>query len=313
MHTQRDVYMATYRVLPSGNINAMVRVKGQKAITKTFKTITEAEAWVSQTEGNSLIAGSLEHCSNSYLNTLKGRGGTEATTYRATNLIKGLPLQAKDITLKHIAAYTQERQTLVSDSTIRLELQLLSRILKFNRLPNILEGYKLPRAGRPREHVIDSTQYQMILNNISPKVAPLVVLSYETAMRRSECLSITTECINWQTKTLRLSNTKNGFDRDVPLNSRALAVLKEAARTTQGGFLFTTKPNLVSQAFRRSCDRLKLPKALCFHSLRHTAITRYANRKLNLLQLQAISGHRNINMLARYTHIKARDLVCLLE
>ena len=153
----------------------------------------------------------------------------------------------------------------------------------------------------------------MILNNISPKVAPLVVLSYETAMRRSECLSITTECINWQTKTLRLSNTKNGFDRDVPLNSRALAVLKEAARTTQGGFLFTTKPNLVSQAFRRSCDRLKLPKALCFHSLRHTAITRYANRKLNLLQLQAISGHRNINMLARYTHIKARDLVCLLE
>ena len=259
MHTQRDVYMATYRVLPSGNINAMVRVKGQKAITKTFKTITEAEAWVSQTEGHSLIAGSLAHCSNSYLNTLKGRGGTEATNYRATNLIKGLPLQAKDITLKHIAAYIQERQTLVSDSTIRLELQLLSRILKFNRLPNILEGYKLPRAGRPREHVIDSTQYQMILNNISPKVAPLVVLSYETAMRRSECLSITTECINWQTKTLRLSNTKNGFDRDVPLNSRALAVLKEAARTTQGGFLFTTKPNLVSQAFRRSCDRLKLP------------------------------------------------------
>lgn len=309
------MYMATYRLLPSGNINAMIRPKGQKAITKTFRTKAEAEAeaWVSQVEGHSLIAGSLAHCSNLYLNTLKGRGGTEATTYRATNLIKGLPLQAKEITLKHIAAYTQERQTLVSDSTIRLELQLLSRILKFNHLPNILEGYKLPRAGKPRELVIDPIQYQMILNDIAPKIAPLVVLSYETAMRRSECLSITTECINWQSKTLRLTDTKNGFDRDVPLNSRALAVLKQAASLVQDGYLFKSKPYTVSQAFRRSCDRLKLPKALCFHSLRHTAITRYANRKLNTLQLQAISGHRDISMLARYTHIKASDLVCLLE
>lgn len=307
------MYMATYRLLPSGNINAMIRPKGQKAITKTFRTKAEAEAWVSQIEGYSLIAGSLAHCSNLYLTTLKGRGGTEATTYRATNLIKGLPLQAKEITLKHIAAYTQERQTLVRDSTIRLELQLLSRILKFNRLPNILEGYKLPRAGKPRELVIDPIQYQMILNDIAPKIAPLVVLSYETAMRRSECLSITTECINWQSKTLRLTDTKNGFDRDVPLNSRALAVLKQAASLVQDGYLFKSKPYTVSQAFRRSCDRLKLPKALCFHSLRHTAITRYANRKLNTLQLQAISGHRDISMLARYTHIKASDLVCLLE
>lgn len=46
-----------------------------------------------------------------------------------------------------------------------------------------------------------------------------------------------------------------------------------------------------------------------FHDLRHTAITRFARSgKFNVLELAAISGHKNLQYLKRYTHLLAEDL-----
>ena len=307
--------MATFRILPSGNINVMIRRRGHRAITKTFKSQPEAELWASQMEGSetSPDAYTLAYYGQLYLDTLKGRGGTEASRYRLANLIRGLPSELSMVTAIDLDRYVANRLRTVVGSTVRLELQLLSRILKMARLPNLLAEYQLPKAGKARELILSPIQYQMILNDIAPKVRPLVVLSWETAMRRSECFTITPSCIDWQRKTLRLVDTKNGHSRDVPLNSRALDVLLKASQLTTGERLFTSRPCTVSQAFRRSCDRLRLPKELCFHSLRHSAITRYANMGFSTLQLQVISGHRDIGMLFKYTHLKAKDIVHLME
>lgn len=42
--------MANFRLLPSGNWNAQVRVKGKTPQSKTFSTKAEAESWASQVE-----------------------------------------------------------------------------------------------------------------------------------------------------------------------------------------------------------------------------------------------------------------------
>ncbi|MCS5737342.1 tyrosine-type recombinase/integrase, partial [Herbiconiux daphne] len=68
----------------------------------------------------------------------------------------------------------------------------------------------------------------------------------------------------------------------------------------------------LTQAFRRSA-RLTGVYGVCFHSLRHTCITRYAEKGLSTLQLQQISGHRSIVMLERYTHLKAESIVGLMD
>ncbi|PMN73756.1 tyrosine-type recombinase/integrase [Enterovibrio norvegicus] len=303
--------MATFRTLPSGNVNAMIRKRGQKAITKTFTSLAAAKRWAELVESVEPVT--LQFIGNKYLAKLKGRGGTESTTYRLRNLCTHLPKDPKKIKPEDLDVYIEERSRTVSDSTIRLELQLLSRIMKSARMANPVEGYTLPKAGKPRELILTAEQYKRIVNDIAPKVKPLVILSWETAMRRSEMLSITTDCIDWDRRTLLLLDTKNGHSREVPLNTRALKVLQEASHLVTSGILFSSKPYTVSQAFRRSCDRLGLHKALCFHSLRHTAITRYARLGLNAMQLQVISGHRDITMLARYTHLQASDLVFLIE
>jgi integrase len=73
---------------------------------------------------------------------------------------------------------------------------------------------------------------------------------------------------------------------------------------------FPFKSNTVSMMFLKITRRINL-KDVHFHDLRHTAITRLSN-KFNILELAVISGHKSLNMLQRYTHIKPEDLALKL-
>jgi integrase len=46
-----------------------------------------------------------------------------------------------------------------------------------------------------------------------------------------------------------------------------------------------------------------------FHDLRHEAVSRLFEKGLNIAEVSAISGHKELKMLQRYTHLRAEDLV----
>jgi integrase len=52
---------------------------------------------------------------------------------------------------------------------------------------------------------------------------------------------------------------------------------------------------------------------LRFHDLRHEATSRFFEKGLNPMQVAAITGHKTLQMLKRYTHLKAEDLAELLK
>jgi hypothetical protein len=52
---------------------------------------------------------------------------------------------------------------------------------------------------------------------------------------------------------------------------------------------------------------------LHFHDLRHEAISRLVEAGLSDQQAAAISGHKSMQMLKRYTHLRAVDLVEVLD
>jgi integrase len=68
----------------------------------------------------------------------------------------------------------------------------------------------------------------------------------------------------------------------------------------------------MSQAFDRACERADI-RNLHFHDLRHEATSRLFEKGLNPMQVSAITGHKTFEMLKRYTHLKATDLVKLLN
>lgn len=135
----------------------------------------------------------------------------------------------------------------------------------------------------------------------------MAILALETAMRRGEIIGINSSHIDFRKRLLDIPVTKTNIPRTIPLTSSALSVLK--GLTVQiDGTLFPIKPNSVSQAFRRASKRVKLSD-LHFHDLRHEATSRFFELGLSIMEVAAITGHKDLPMLQRYTHLKPEDIL----
>ena len=67
----------------------------------------------------------------------------------------------------------------------------------------------------------------------------------------------------------------------------------------------------LEQAWRRLLMRAGI-KGLRFHDLRHEGVSRLFERGLNVIEVSSVSGHKELRMLKRYTHLNADDLVARL-
>ena len=91
------------------------------------------------------------------------------------------------------------------------------------------------------------------------------------------------------------------------------SVIIDAVRSPIGlknGKLVGMRPDdlsaqVVSGLFKRNGNI----KDLHFHDLRHEAISRFFEKGLTIPEVALISGHKDVRMLFRYTHLKANDLV----
>jgi integrase len=171
----------------------------------------------------------------------------------------------------------------------------------------------------------------------NPWLLPLVQLAIETAMRRGELLALEWEHVDLKRQTAHLPDTKNGDARTVPLSTRAVAILaalpqpdadedeEVEADARRTGRVFATTALALRKGFTRSIERAqeqyvadckaakRKPLAgflvdVHFHDTRHEAASRLAEKLSNVLELSAVTGHRDLRMLRRYYHPRAEDL-----
>ncbi|MFA1684534.1 site-specific integrase [Achromobacter dolens] len=169
----------------------------------------------------------------------------------------------------------------------------------------------------------------------NPWLLPFVQLALETAMRRGELFSLQWENIDLERRTAHLPDTKNGDARTVPLSTRAVTILgslpsSPRSETTRAGKhaagpVFCITAAAFKKGFTRAMERAQETYAadcratnarpvpgflddLRFHDMRHEAASRLADKLTNVLELSAVTGHRDIRMLKRYYHPRAEDL-----
>jgi integrase len=230
-----------------------------------------------------------------------------------------------------------------SANTIRLHLALLSHLFTIARtewgmesLTNPVEFVRKPKLPQGRERRLVGDEEARLLDACgmstggarNPWLAPVVIFAIETAMRAGEMLEtrgtaeqdgnerpIKTPGLLWENVDLQkrialLPETKNGTARMVPLSSRAVDVLRNLPRSLDGK-VFGTTYEAIHLAYVRACKRAGIT-GLTFHDLRHEATSRLFEKGLNPMQVAAITGHKTLQMLKRYTHLKAEDLAKLL-
>ncbi|AWP23171.1 hypothetical protein C4901_07385 [Acidiferrobacter sp. SPIII_3] len=139
------------------------------------------------------------------------------------------------------------------------------------------------------------------------EIALAITWAIETAMRRGETVAMRWEHWDRKARVFLLTETKNGTARRVPLSTAAIAVLEGLPKQLDGR-VFGVHSASISRAFAATCKAAGI-EGLTFHDLRHEATSRLFEKGLNPMEVAAITGHKTLQMLKRYTHLRAEDLV----
>ncbi|MDX9897055.1 MAG: site-specific integrase [Desulfofustis sp.] len=346
--------MATITKTPSGTWKATIRRRGWPTQAKTFRLKKDAEDWGRRTE-DEMIRGvyiarapgermTVAAALNRYLVevTPTKRPTTQAREPgRARQLIASLGDYAMAaITQEIVARYRDERLAEgKSNNTVRLELALLGHLYTvaikewgMGGLTNPVSQIRKPSPGAGRNRRLTGDEQARLLaacrKHSNPKLAWIVELAIETAMRAGEIESLRRGQVDLNRRIIRLDETKNGTARTVPLTRRAVEVLREVlddVRPIDTDLLFwgelgqrkadgkrTRKPYVWRVSWAEALERAGI-EGLHFHDLRHEAVSRLVESGLGDQQVAAISGHKSMQMLRRYTHLRAEDLVEVLD
>jgi len=95
------------------------------------------------------------------------------------------------------------------------------------------------------------------------------------------------------------------------LSTTAVRVLRALPRSLHGPAFPGLTTEAIKRAYIRAVRRAGIEN-LRFHDLRHEATTRLFEKGLNIMEVASITGHKDLRMLRRYTHLKAEDLAMKL-
>lgn len=301
-----------------------VAIKGYPEQVKSFETGAEAYAWGAQVAqqvqergyaapDRTTLQGALKRYQLEVSAHKKG-AIKEASVIRGVLAHRLATLQLTKIKGADIAGYRDDMKARgAAPATIVRHLALLSDLFNTARrewsveITNPVELVKKPVIRNARSRRVTAVELDKIIDATeSLELRAVVLLAIETCMRRSEIASLLWRDINLNRRVAVLNDTKNGESRDVPLSSRAVELLQSLPRRIDGR-VFGITADSITQAFGRACRRAGI-QDVRIHDLRHEGVSRLFELGLNPMEVAAVSGHKTLQMLKRYTHLKAEDL-----
>ncbi len=310
---------------------ARVRRKGYPEESRSFATRIDAERWARSIESEIdrgtytntaasqrlTLRDLIDRYIDEVLPSMKG-ASADGIRLRALQRRPICSFSLAALTPARVAQHRDDRLKEVSGGTVIRELAYLSSVINHARrewgvcCDNPIGKVRKPSQPKGRDRVLSKEEENRLLdalrplNRRSPWMLPLVILAIETGMRRSELLALRWSDIDLSRRTATLHTSKNGEGRIVPLSSRAAEVL-HALPTSICGTVIPMHYFSVAAAFSRAVERAGIDHVR-FHDLRHTAITRMADKLPNVIELSAVTGHKSLRMLQRYYHPQAEEL-----
>ena len=321
--------MATFEER-SGSYRAIIRRKGYPVQKKTFKRKADAQKWARSVE-NEMDRGifvSRNEAESTTLNELLDRYANEISE-KKKGVIKELSIikifKETDLAKMYIAAIqgkdlAKYRDKLISEnlsgSTIKRRFSLLQNLYNvaikewsISGIENQVQKITIKANENERNRRLNNDEEERLLKTAleyNTNIYNIIIFALETAMRRSEITALKWNDIDLENCIIKIRTSKNGFSRTIPMSIKCKEVLNSL--TVEDNKVFNIRNDSITQAFSRICDRANI-KDLRFHDLRHEAVSRLFEKNFNIMEAASVSGHKDLRMLKRYTHLKAENLV----
>lgn len=280
--------MATVRQRTSGYWQAIVRRKGAPDQSKTFRKKKDAEAWAAMIESE-IARGVFVSRDEAEKTTfakvaerfeeevLPNKRSGDRDVYRLRQVVEHFGKHTlAAITSSMIAAYRDDRLKTLSPQTVVHEINLLSRIFKACTMDwgiNLPMGIptaqvRKPKVANARERRLESDEEQRIFAAIErgsrhSSLRSVIEFALETGARQSEITSLVWRDVDTEKRVARIRGidgreTKNRDTfRNVPLSTKAIAVLNGITRPKKGGLVFQTSASSIKQAWDSAIKRAR--------------------------------------------------------
>lgn len=344
--------MAVISQRASGWFQAKVRRKGWPDQSRSFATKTEAQVWARQIEAGmdrgvfiqttaaertlfAALAGQFEkdYAPHHYRADGWQRKLAPLVRHLGQYALLGLTPEVlskyRDARLAEPDARYKDakKAPCVSGQTVKGELDLLSRIFgvatkEFGiTLPagNPVLSIRKPPGSVSRDYRLTAQEWAALeaacKRSVNKWLPGALTLAVETAMRQGELRALEWKNINLPRRIAVLmvapGASKLGEARSVPLSSAAIAALQALPHHISGRVIPLEKQTLYS-SFKTACRRAGVP-SFRWHDIRHEALSRLGDRgDLTVIDMAAVSGHKTLQMLKKYTHLNAEKLALRL-
>ena len=197
----------------------------------------------------------------------------------------------------------------ITKASINRELACLKTMLNYAvgegwLLSNPIAGYKLFGEKLNKLRVVSVDEFDRVYNNASELLQPILVMAYNTGMRRNEILSLKWENVNLSEGYIRVEETKNDESRYIPINKQLHKTLKLVKYKSSGEHVFSHEGQPVKcfkTAFDNAVKRSGV-KRFTFHDLRHTFASNLVMKGVDITTVSELLGHKSIAMTKRYSH-----------
>jgi len=342
--------MATITKTASGTWKAIIRKVGWPTVSKTFRTKRDADDWSRRTEDEMVRGVFIQRAPSERLtfNVALDRYLKEVTVTKSAFTQRGEISKAKQlnavlgkyslaaITPDLVAEYRDKRlEEGKQPNTVRLELALLGHLFtvaiqewRIGLVYNPVANIRKPSPGDGRDRRISDAEEAKLIEAVSnysnPMLGWIVRIALATCMRSTEIVTLQRSQVDLKRRVVRLSNTKSGGARTVPLTLDAQKVFAEALanpiRPIDCELIFFGEPGKDKKrspyAFNKIFGKIKKDIGLAdlhFHDLRHEAVSRLVEAGLSDQKVSAISGHKSMQMLKHYTHLRAENMINELD
>ena len=332
-HDCTKLKMATFQKRNT-NWRAVIRLKGVST-SATFSTKAEAQAWATREEA-AILAGKRGDVPNKTFGNLLEKYRDEVSITKKgerwetmrLNLTCRDPIaqvNLREFDARSIAAWRDRRLTQVSPASVRREWNLLSSacsiaVKEWKWLTeNPMSEVKRPPPTEARDRIATQDEIERILfamrydrdstpTTVTSRVGATCLFAVETAMRAGEIAELTWDRVFIDLKYCKTFGKTAAAKRDVPLSVEAIRIINQMPKDASTVFNVTTAQ--IDALFRKAKGKALIDE-LHFHDLRHTAITRLA-RKLDVLALARMVGHRDLRMLQIYYNESATSMASRL-
>lgn len=309
--------------------------RGGERLSATFDTKAEASAWALEQDArlrrgklpNKTIGDALRKYAE---DVSPGKRGARWEIVRLAKMQRDPFAQVKlaDAGPDTITEWRDRRLQAISGPSVAREMNLLVSVFRAARREwrwlhdDPMADVRKPGRSRPRRRRVPQDEIERIRlalgfpvdeppTSASQRVAIAFLLAIETGMRAGELATIEPAQLHLDDRYVHLDKTKNGDERNVPLNQRAVALFRLLGSSPDSGPVLGLNPGTRDALFRRARDAAKIEN-LHFHDSRSEAIWRLS-KKLDVLQLARAIGHRDIRSLMFYYDEHASDLARRLD